>query len=119
MDSLYGKGQYNEEGTATSLRCFVATISSNQRATSPSIVAGTFEAHELQLLACISQYCSQSSHSRHGITQFTRLIRLTQLTATGLIQLKRLIQLTQLTRITELIQLTQITQLTRLTQPAG
>jgi len=116
MDSLYGKGQYNEEGTATSLRCFDATNSSNQGATSPSIVAGTFEAHELQLLACISQYCSQSSHSRHGITQFTRLIRLTQLTATGLIQL---IQLTQLTRITELIQLTQITQLTRLTQPAG
>ena len=116
MDSLYGKGQYNEEGTATSLRCFDATNSSNQGATAPSIVAGTFEAHELQLLACISQYCSQSSHSRHGITQFTRLIRLTQLTATGLIQL---IQLTQLTRITELIQLTQITQLTRLTQPAG
>ena len=110
------KGPHNEEGTATSLRCFDDTNSSNQGATSPSIVAGTFEAHELQLLACISQYFSQSSHSRHGITQFTRLIRLTQLTATRLIQL---IQLTQLTRIKELIQLTQITQLTRLTQPAG
>jgi hypothetical protein len=47
MDSLYGKGQYNEEGTATSLRCFDATNSSNQGATSPSIVAGTFEAHEI------------------------------------------------------------------------
>ena len=75
MDSLYGNGQYNEEGTATSLRCFDATNSSNQGATSPSIAVGIFDTHEifedpgegspasslhclLRLLACIRRYCS-------------------------------------------------------------